>query len=370
VQPSPHHRDRLQIAYLVGEYPSKSETFIKNQIEAIADAGHDVEVFAFHSTPGYSFLGIHLHDLRMPKRWGPRLWKAAWLSVDLLFRSPRVLGQALNFRRYGRHIFTLAMIFSGHYFLRHTAGKQYTVMHAQFGPFGNTAVHLRDSHLCNCPIVTSFRGSDISSYVQRAGVHIYDRLFRIGARFLPVANYFSERLRAMGCPPDKITVLHSGIDTAPITQLAKPDKWRTKTVPLRLVSVGRLVEKKGFDLAIRALAHVLQTEPAWDIEYHILGDGPLRSTLEQLVSTMNLARVVHFEGWQPYASVQAALRSAHCLVAPSQTSSTGDIEGIPNVVKEAMAQQIPVIASNHSGMPEAVINEGTGYLFAEGNVEE
>jgi colanic acid/amylovoran biosynthesis glycosyltransferase len=133
--------------------------------------------------------------------------------------------------------------------------------------------------------------------------------------------------------------------------------------PLRLLSVSRLVEKKGIADAIRALARA-----AAPYEYVVAGDGPMRAELEALARTAGVAHRVRFVGAQTRAQVAALLRSADVFVAPSVTGADGDIEGIPVSIMEAMAVGLPVISTWHSGIPELVDDGVSGMLVPEHDV--
>jgi colanic acid/amylovoran biosynthesis glycosyltransferase len=142
--------------------------------------------------------------------------------------------------------------------------------------------------------------------------------------------------------------------------------WRhDKTV--NLISIARLVEKKGLEYAIRAVGNLAGR--GLNVQYKIVGDGPLRRQLEDMVQHEKLGDVVHILGWRSHGEVIHLLDEAHVLLAPSVTSSDGDQEGIPVALMEAMAQGLPVVSSLHSGIPELVEDGVSGFLVQERDID-
>ncbi len=125
--------------------------------------------------------------------------------------------------------------------------------------------------------------------------------------------------------------------------------------------VGRLVEKKGVEYLIRAMAQVQADVPGTELV--VVGDGPLRSELEG--SAVKLLDRYRFLGAQPLPEVRSLMNQALLLATPSVTAHMGDSEGLPTVILEAQAMGLPVVGTFHSGIPEAVVHGETGLLVAE-----
>jgi colanic acid/amylovoran biosynthesis glycosyltransferase len=155
-----------------------------------------------------------------------------------------------------------------------------------------------------------------------------------------------------------------GVDTsrfAAIPRTLKPGE------PVRFIMVGRMVEKKGYDDAIRAFAAFRAEEGAPPATLTLIGFGDLRDFLENFVTSRNLRDVVRFTGVLPHAEVARELSEAHVFLLPSKTGSDGDMEGIPVALMEAMAQGLPVLATRHSGNAELVEHDVSGLLCGEGD---
>jgi colanic acid/amylovoran biosynthesis glycosyltransferase len=136
---------------------------------------------------------------------------------------------------------------------------------------------------------------------------------------------------------------------------------------VRFIGVGRMVEKKGFDDALGALARMRAEADAPAATLTLIGDGPLRTSLEAQAAQLGLGDKVRFTGLLPHARVAEELARAHVFVLPSRTSKSGDMEGIPVALMEAMAQGMPVLATRHSGTPELVEHDVSGLLCEEGD---
>ncbi|MBK8161335.1 MAG: glycosyltransferase [Rhodospirillaceae bacterium] len=132
--------------------------------------------------------------------------------------------------------------------------------------------------------------------------------------------------------------------------------------------MGRFVEKKGYSYSLRALALLRARRPDLSFMLNIVGDGPLRSEIEAEVSALDLHDVVHFHGSLAHSDALALLDKAAIFILPSITSKSGDMEGIPVSLMEAMARSVPVISTRHSGIPELVEDGISGLLTPERDV--
>jgi colanic acid/amylovoran biosynthesis glycosyltransferase len=244
--------------------------------------------------------------------------------------------------------------------------SRHDVVHCQFGPLGAIGAVLRDVGVLDGKLVTSFRGYDLSLYLRRFGRGVYSRLLVRGDLFLASSDHFRKRLiTELGGDEGKIVVHRSGIDLERFATLPpRPDRASS---PARILTVGRLVEKKGVEYAIRALARVARDHP--DVVYTIIGDGVLRNDLQALVEALRLEERVFLLGERTHDEIVEHLARSSFLVAPSVTAADGDQEGIPNTLKEAMAAGLPVVTTRHAGIPELVEDGVSGYLVPERDVD-
>lgn len=361
----------MKIAFVVGSFPHVSETFIVNQIVGMAARGHDVDIYT--TVPnvtggipaGVRHYGLleHTHSLFGPHNLVSRLIKTAVLLIGQGWRGPRLVWRALNIMRYGRVAASLGLLVAGLTLRRQQRTGAYDVIHCQFGTYGEAALPLREIGAITGRLVTSFRGFDASKYL-RTHPHAYDALFREGDLFLPVSRSLADRLVASGCERAKIVVLHSGIECGKFRYI---ERRLIEGEPARILTIGRLTEKKGIAFAIRAVARIIAS--GRDVSFTIVGEGPLRDDLQRLCEKLGVSKSVQLVGWRTHDEVVGLIETAHVLLAPSVTGADGDEEGIPNSVKEAMATGMPVVSTSHGGIPELVEDGVSGYLVAERDVE-
>jgi colanic acid/amylovoran biosynthesis glycosyltransferase len=366
--PSSGRSRPMRVAMLVRKFPKLSETFILNQITGLLDAGVEVDVFAW--TAGNDdavHLDVDRYDLMSRTHYlqprGSRLGRVAAILGNLgatrgAWRRPGLLIRALNVGRYGRAAYSLALLHEATAFVRR---EPRDIVHCQFGQLGHKALTLREIGALPGRLVVSFRGWDLTGHRVRHG---YGPLFEAADLCLPVCEVFRERLIEAGCDPGKIRVHRSGID---LRNFEYVERSRASGGPFRLLTVARLVEKKGVEYGIRAVAAL--KDSGRKVAYRIVGDGPLRSELESLGEKLGLGDSLRFSGDQDHGQVVEALREADVLVAPSVTARSGDQEGIPNSLKEAMATGLPVVSTLHSGIPELVDDGTSGFLVPERDVE-
>lgn len=361
----------MKIAFFVRFFPVLSETFILNQITGLIDRGHDVDIYA--SRPrSVDFQVVHADVERyhlmertryfcdMPRNYFLRVLKTLALIIKRrAWLHPMVLLSALNVLKFRREAMSLRIL----YVATLLAGKEHAVVHCQFGNLGLDVLPLKQIGAISGKLVTSFRGNDLTGCLQTKRI-CYRRLFSEGDLFFPVCEGFRQRLIKNGCSPTKIIVHRSGVDLA---KLQYSVRRRTEGEPTKLVSIGRFVEKKGFTYAVKAIARIIGS--GYKVSYSLIGDGELRAYLEQLIDQLGVGDHIRLPGCMPHSEVVLYLRNSHLLLAPSVTGTDGDQEGIPNVLKEAMAMGIPVISTLHGGIPELVDNGKSGFLVPERDVE-
>jgi colanic acid/amylovoran biosynthesis glycosyltransferase len=354
----------MKIAVLVEEFPSVSQTFVLNQIVGLIDLGHDVHVFAARSgSMGKNHDNYEKYDLlkkthyyRIPKNKILRIIKALSLLIRYAPNHYDVTFKSLNGFRYGKQAWSLSLLFMCIPLLKR---GPFDVIHCQFGTIGLSAVSLRQVRASSGKVVTSIRGYDVTVFLKKHP-GIYRTLFKEGDLFLPVCEFLKDRLIQERCEEKKIVVHYSGIDCSKFQYL---ERQRVPGEAIKVLTIARLIEKKGVVFAIDAVSRLLSKGEK--IEYMVVGDGMLRESLQQLIESKGIENQVKLLGWKTHEEVQLLLEESHVLLAPSLTSENGDQEGIPNAIKEAMASGLPVISTFHSGIPELVTDGVSGLLVPE-----
>lgn len=354
----------MKVGFFLLKFPLASETFVLNQITAFIDMGHEVEIVALQK-------GDLTHTHAAFKSYGLSE-KTVWLLEEPEGKVAKLKTRALNTLRGILRRSTWRALNSGRYgdearnlILSSICGRQKRpleadVFIAHFGPAGVTAAKLKELGVLNGKIATVFHGIDISH--RDALAHYtpeYRQLFERGDLMLPISNLWASRLKSMGCPESKISVSRMGVDMDKFS--LRPMK--TPGSPLEIISVARLTEKKGLHFAIEACRLLKARGVAF--RYNILGIGPWERRLKTLIEQLQLEDVVFMPGFKPSHEVKAMLDQADLFLLPSVTGEDGDMEGIPVALMEAMAVGIPVVSTVHSGIPELIDADESGWLVPE-----
>ena len=232
------------------------------------------------------------------------------------------------------------------------------LIHAHFGRGGALALPI--ARALGLPLVVTFHGGDATKdqhYRRKLVPTIFQRrcaaLQREAALIICVAEHIREALLARDFPAAKLKVIRYGIEPEANGDLPRP------LGPPYLLFVGRFVEKKGIGHLLDAM-QALESEGA-AVDLVLVGDGPMAEELKRRAAGLTRTR---FLGWLPNPEVRRVMRGALAICVPSVTARTGDSEGLPNVVLEAMACAVPVIGSDVGGIAEAVEHDRTGFLVA------
>ncbi len=354
----------MKVGFFLLKFLLSSETFVLNQITAFIDMGFEVEIVALQKGDTQNTHAAWTkYNLAARTRWlqDEPTGKVAKLrhraSQTLRGIHRKNTWQALNLKRYGAE--------SRNLILSAICGQVAKPLHADvfiahFGPAGVTAAKLRELGVIRGKIATIFHGIDISSReVLNHYTPEYQQLFRRGDLMLPISDLWAGRLQKMGCPREKIAVSRMGVD---MTRFS-PRPVKAPATPLEIISVARLTEKKGLHVAIEACRQLKEQGVAF--RYRILGIGPWERRLRTLIEQYQLEDVIEMPGFKPSHEVKAMLDDADVFLLPSVTGADGDMEGIPVALMEAMAVGIPVVSTLHSGIPELVEADKSGWLVPE-----
>ncbi len=354
----------MKVSFFLLKFPLASETFVLNQIVAFINMGYEVEIVALHKGD-LSNTHAAWREYRLAEKTHWLLDEPEGKLAKLRYRGLAILAgagrastwKALNMSRYGEEARNLILaaicgltprVFSADVFIAH------------FGPAGVTAAKLRELGMLKGKIATVFHGIDVSHReVLNHYTPEYQQLFRRGDLMLPISELWASRLLAMGCPMEKIAISRMGVDITRFT--LRPVK--VPGTPLQIVSVARLTEKKGLHVAIEACRLLKAQGVAFT--YRILGIGPWEQRLRTLIEQFQLEDVIEMPGFKPSHEVKAILDDADVFLLPSVTGADGDMEGIPVALMEAMAVGIPVVSTVHSGIPELVDANKSGWLVPE-----
>jgi colanic acid/amylovoran biosynthesis glycosyltransferase len=326
----------LKLGYLINTYPRASHSFIRREVLALERLGWDVHRFAMRSAHAELVDPADIaEDARTEHVLKMGAWPVAKGAFGWMIRRPARAWHALRLAgRCGarandrlRHLIYLA---EAAVIARRCYDLRIPHLHAHFGTNSTTVAMLAQAlggpsysftthgpEEFDAPLALSL-GEKVQRAVFAVAISSYGRSQL--CRWAPLADW------------DRIHVVHCGIEP-----------WRfAEPAPLppggpHLVAIGRLAEQKGFALLIAAMAAAAPTLP--DLHLTLVGDGPLRATLEAQTARFGLQKQITFAGWQDESGVRHALAAGTALIVPSFA------EGLPVVVMEAMAAGRPVIAT-------------------------
>ena len=383
----------LRIAFFTGTFPVVSETFIIRQIAGLIDLGHQVDIYAnwrpdadvpMHpEVAEYKLLErvtyidapAETTEWEMPafpvteRTWPPgsersipnwvRVARAVPKLCKSLIKAPGLTFEVLNRKEYGYQATSLSAL---HRLATLCSKKKpYDALHAHFGPVGKSFRFARK--LWGAPLCVSFHGYDFSTVPRQEGLDTYHKLFSVADAVMANSDYTRSKLEALGCPPERLHKLPVGLDPAAYS-------FRERSLipgqPIRILSIGRLVEIKGHEYAIQAVGRL--RDSGLNVHFDIGGDGPLRPSLETLIHKLCLDDVVKLHGALSTTAVEALLEAADLFVLASVTVE-GDQEGQGLALQEAQAAGLPVVATRHGALPEGLLPDESGFLVPERDVD-
>jgi colanic acid/amylovoran biosynthesis glycosyltransferase len=228
--------------------------------------------------------------------------------------------------------------------------------------FGHIAAHLLPLiRTWPNPTVVSFHGADVLVDMHKPGYRKPTmEMLRLVRRVLVRSESLRRGLIELGCESDKIDILRAGI---PLDEFRFRPRHFPEGGEWRLVQACRLIEKKGLTTSLRAFARFAAIHPASRLT--IAGEGPMLEPLQSLAAELNIGDKVTFPGFVPPEQLRQIYYQSHIFLHPSHTAPDGNQEGVPNSMLEAMATGLPVFATTHGGIPEAIDAGVSGILVAE-----
>jgi glycosyltransferase involved in cell wall biosynthesis len=355
---------RARLIYVLGQFPSLSETFILREMVALEEMGFTILPLSMQAPPSDP---AHAQAEPFLRRtlYRPRPLSGATFGalVRTLFQRP--LGLASGFCFLARMLVMhpgcarelLSAFAAALYFASNLSPREARHVHAHFASYPAT-VGLMLMEICGCGYSISCHAQDIFG----PGTILPSRKFREADFVTVCTRHGMERLQRNHSLilADKLHLIHHGVDTGRMLQETHVD------YPLPMIlSVGRLVEKKGFPFLLQAAA--LLNGRGLPFELVIAGDGPMRDELERLAGGLGLRDKVVFAGHLTQEQLAHVYRRADAFCLASTVAKDGDRDGLPNVILEAMAYGVPVVASALSAIPEAVHDDETGLLAQPGS---
>ena len=358
----------MKIAFVVSDFPALSETFILNQIVELKKQGYQVDIYANQprnepkhpDVDKYNLLSHTYYAVQMPQNRWWRVLKSIGLILTNFLKAPSVILRVLNIFKYKKQYGSLTLLYEVIPWLEQ--GLSYDIIHCHFGTNGLKGARLQEIGATQGKLVTTFHGMDVNLVPQIEGLDVYKQLFQQGDLYTVNTEFTRNKVIGLGCPENKIIKLPVGFEIADYSFCER----KLTSSQVKIITIARLVEKKGIEYAIKAIAKVAENHP--NIIYNIAGDGPLRESLENLILDLKITDNVKLLGWMTQEQVRQLYVDSHIFVLPSVTAATGDQEGQALVLQEAQAIGLPVVSTLHNGIPEGMLDGKSGFLVPERDV--
>ena len=319
-------------------------TFIYNQIKSFQSEGHTVKIVTCEVLNETLFPWNGISKIEIKK--------------DMSFFISKIKrGLGLEFTLYNKPFLKA--------FKKEVIDFKPDIVHAQFG-IQLIRIFPAIKNF-NIPVITTFHGYDASKYLKNGP---YVRKLR---SILALENTYAttiskdmkNRLGEHGIDVSKTYVNYLGVDTTFFRPAGKEDKEGPKI----FLQVSNFVEKKGHEYTIKAFTEHIRETGAKNKHLILAGEGPLLLIIKELTQSGGISEYVEFPGLVNRKQVKELMEKADCFVHHSITAKDGDMEGLPTVIMEAMAMELPIISTLHAGIPELVDSPDHGILVEEKDIE-
>ena len=355
---SEENKNPKKIGYVLKKYPRYSETFIVNEILAHEDAGLEIEIFSLTPSDDSHFQDI-VGEVQSPVIYLPLDYLKASTWWKYLNKANEVLPNLFQmlevFRdekfKYVYQAIELAKIIR-------TTGIEH--LHAHFASSATTVARLA-SYFSNIPYTFTAHAKDI--YHEDIDFGKLQSKIHDASSVITVSNYNLEHLtRMFRSDKDKIKRVYNGLDLRKL-QYRSPENRKPN-----IITIGRLVEKKGLNILVDA-CEILAKH---GVEFHcsIIGKGELESELLEQIKEKNLQNKVELTGALPRTKALQKFYDASIFTAPAVVANDGNRDGLPTSILEAMALGVPCISTDVTGIPEVLKDNKTGIVIPQNNSVE
>jgi len=351
-----------KLAYFVTMFPRLSETFILNEILALEEKGFLLHIFTRKPLAAFPMhedfyavkSPVYLLSVSRPKDWLPAFRD----NLFIFCMQPKKYFKTFLYARKKKQRTVWLKFYIAGRTARWIRKKKIEHIHAHFAADNAKIVYMA-SKISGVGFSFTAHAKDI--WVKSSPDSLRG-LIKAAAFVVTICKYNQNYLSGLTDNPDKIHLIYNGLDL--IKYRKERGKQKSKSNLCRILAVGRLVPKKGFDILINAC--FLLKEKGLDFSCAIVGEGELMPELKKQINCLGLKEKCFLPG--PFSQemlIRNIYSSAEMLVMPSRTAPDGDRDGIPTVILESLCMEIPVIATPVGGIPEVIIDQKTGLLVSE-----
>ena len=356
--------ENKKVAYFIWHFPRLTETFILREMLSLREVGIDIQVFAFMRPVPSATMHPQVERMMPYVHYSPFLFSQKLILAQFyfLFHSPLKYFQTLWMAIWQTHLELadlgkILLIFPKTvYFAKQLQEMKIDHIHAHFVAMAGIAAQIA-SNLTGIPFSLHAHAYDIFQRNQEC----VRRQLSLAGGVVTISEYHRLYISNL-CPrwrPEEIPIIHCGLDTDEFV----PDHIHTTDQVTRIISVGSLIEKKGHKYLIEACN--LLASKGYNFICSIIGNGPLYYDLQSQINKYGLQDRILLLGAKNQTQVKDQYRQSDIFVLACTVARSGDKDGIPVALMEAMSMQIPVISTQVSGIPELIANGETGLLVPE-----
>ncbi|PLX27424.1 hypothetical protein C0583_03880 [Candidatus Parcubacteria bacterium] len=362
----------LKVSYVLGKFPVTSESWLQEKLSwIIKESKGDIKYSFFSFGTGNEKIDEQVKDLRflsVPKSVTIRYFLSIFLFVKYFFIDRMALLRFVRDKNLNIKEKIVTQIFYFDFF--YDCLRSSDIVHCHFGMIANKILTVERSIKSSAKIVVSFYGQDVERYPLLKGRDYYKYMIERSDYILAMTNFMKKRLVTLGFDSGRVRLMRSGVD---LGKYKFKNRYFYSGSIFRMVSMGRIVEKKGFDDLLKAIALVKKMHP--NIHLRIIGGAheswrKYEKELFELKKTLGLDNEVKFTGMVPHDKIGEYMDDAHLMVQLSKTGKDKDTEGLPFVILEGQSMGLPVVATKHAGIPEGVLDGETGFLVEEGDYKQ
>jgi len=332
-----NNQKKLNVGIVTWFFPKLSETFILNQIVFLRKYGYNISIFAVKN----ACLNLSKEDIELENKIHETIKKWDLLSLVTYNTIPK-LKKIIN------HL---------------AETNKLDVLYFQFP---DIAGEILSSKLFNIPTITVFH--DIPKFSNSKNLNNLKKrfipVFDNATIILAISKFTAEQIIKLGCPENKIIIHYMGVDP----NIFREAPFHLINKKVKLLMIGRFVEKKGFEYGIQAVKRLIDNYPKIKFQLDIVGDGLLRDKLNNLTSRLGLNKNIILHGKLSQGEINRFLQKTHIIICPSITTKKGKREGLPVVLLEAIACGVPIVTSNHASIPGLVKSYPAIHMVSEKSV--
>jgi len=348
------------ICIVSGVFPARSETFVVQHALGLAERRWSVTAVAKHSGKG-----MNQSEIESLSHAGIRSAYAGGFSSSRVKKLFQMVSQCIQHPREisylrGNQYFSRPEMLCAAAQIRFIEQINPDIIHIHFG----TVAGQFQAAGWSKPTIVTWHGYDANVSPKVRSDYMYQRLFEQNWWHTVGSDFMRQRLLDLGCPEERIVKIPMGVD---LSRFSFVNRSKQRDQPLKIVSVGRLSEIKGHSTLIRAIASLRDTGIKTSLR--IIGDGPLRQELEELIARNTLGAMVELMGPQPQNIVARELSSGDIFALTGVVGKDGAVETQGVAFIEAQGMGLPVIACDVGGVSESLMDGSTGRLLKSGDID-